>query len=36
MNVWQHVACVYDLTTGTQQVWLNGNLDGSRSASAYS
>ncbi|CAF4408370.1 unnamed protein product [Rotaria sp. Silwood2] len=35
-NQWIHVACVYDSTTMTQQVWLDGNLDGSHSASAYS
>ncbi|CAF2828970.1 unnamed protein product [Rotaria sp. Silwood2] len=35
MNTWYHVACVYDSATMTQQVWLNGNLDGSRLASAY-
>ncbi|CAF2938022.1 unnamed protein product [Rotaria sp. Silwood2] len=34
MNVWTDVACVYDSATFTQQVWLNGVLDGSRSASA--
>ncbi|CAF4061513.1 unnamed protein product, partial [Rotaria magnacalcarata] len=35
MNAWSHVACVYDSTTQIQQVWLNGVLDGSRSASPY-
>ena len=35
MNRWSHVACVYDLSTTTQQVWLNGVLDGSRTASPY-
>ncbi|CAF3930044.1 unnamed protein product [Rotaria sp. Silwood1] len=35
MNVWAHVACVYDSTTQTQQLWLNGVLDASRWASPY-
>ncbi|CAF1033925.1 unnamed protein product [Rotaria sordida] len=35
MNVWTHVACVYDSATQTLQVWLNGVLDSSRSASPY-
>ncbi|CAF4022599.1 unnamed protein product, partial [Rotaria sp. Silwood1] len=34
-NTWYHVACIYDSITQTQQVWLDGNLDNSRSASAY-
>ncbi|CAF2050763.1 unnamed protein product [Rotaria magnacalcarata] len=34
-NKWYHVACVYDLTTQTQSVWLNGVVDGSSSVSAY-
>lgn len=35
MNRWSHVACVYNLATQTQQVWLNGVLDGSRSSTPY-
>ncbi|CAF3320413.1 unnamed protein product [Rotaria socialis] len=35
MNAWSHVACVYDSTARIQQVWLNGVLDASRSASPY-
>ncbi|CAF4554820.1 unnamed protein product, partial [Rotaria magnacalcarata] len=35
MNRWSHAACVYDITTQTQQVYLNGVLDGSKSASPY-
>jgi hypothetical protein len=35
MNIWSHVACVYDLDSMTQQVWLNGVLDGSCSSPAY-
>ncbi|CAF4895469.1 unnamed protein product, partial [Rotaria socialis] len=35
MNAWSHVACVYDSTAQIQQVWLNGVLDASRSASPY-
>ncbi|CAF3613042.1 unnamed protein product [Rotaria sordida] len=34
MNVWTHVACVYNAATLTQQVWLNGVLDGSRTGSS--
>ncbi|CAF1600935.1 unnamed protein product [Rotaria magnacalcarata] len=30
VNTWSHVACVYNLITLTQQVWLNGVLDGSK------
>ncbi|CAF4923209.1 unnamed protein product, partial [Rotaria sp. Silwood1] len=35
MSTWYHVACVYDSTAMTKQVWLDGNLDGTHSASAY-
>ncbi|CAM4791846.1 unnamed protein product [Rotaria magnacalcarata] len=35
MNRWSHVACLYDLSTGLQQVWLNGVLDGSRTTTAF-
>ncbi|CAF1486885.1 unnamed protein product, partial [Rotaria sp. Silwood1] len=35
MNVWTHVACVYDSASQMQEVWLNGVLDGSHSASPY-
>ena len=36
LNRWSHVACLYDHSTGTQQVWLNGVLDGTRtSVTAY-
>lgn len=35
MNRWSHVGCMYDLSTGTQSVWLNGVVDGSRTVSAY-
>ncbi|CAF3450355.1 unnamed protein product [Rotaria socialis] len=35
LNTWYHVACVYDASTQTQSVWLNGVVDGSSSASAY-
>ncbi|CAF3145187.1 unnamed protein product [Rotaria socialis] len=35
INTWYHVACVYDMITQTQSVWLNGVLDGSSSATAY-
>jgi hypothetical protein len=35
MNTWSHVACVYNLATQTQQLWLNGVLDASRSATPY-
>ncbi|CAF3071697.1 unnamed protein product [Rotaria sp. Silwood2] len=35
MNQWSHVACVYDITTQTQEVWLNGVLDGTRTSSPY-
>ncbi len=30
INTWSHVACVYNLATLTQQVWLNGVVDGSK------
>ncbi|CAF1523708.1 unnamed protein product [Rotaria sp. Silwood1] len=35
MSTWHHVAFVYDSTTTMQQVWLDGNLDGSHPASSY-
>ena len=35
MNTWSHVACVYNVATQTQQVWLNGVLDGARSSPPY-
>ena len=35
MNTWSHVACVYNLATQTQQVWLNGILDASRASTPY-
>jgi hypothetical protein len=35
MNQWSHVACVYDLSSTTQQLWLNGVLDATRTASPY-
>ncbi|CAF5204169.1 unnamed protein product, partial [Rotaria magnacalcarata] len=35
MSTWYHVACTYDATTMSQQVWIDGYLDGSRSANPY-
>ncbi|CAF2861863.1 unnamed protein product [Rotaria sp. Silwood2] len=35
MDVWTHVACVYDSTRQMLEVWLNGVLDGSHSGSPY-
>lgn len=35
MNTWSHVACVYNLATQIQQVWLNDVFDASRSATPY-
>lgn len=35
MDRWSHVACVYDIATGKQQVWLNGVVDGEQIASSY-
>jgi hypothetical protein len=35
MNQWYHATCLYDTSTSLHQVWLNGVLDGSVSASPY-
>ncbi|CAF1293631.1 unnamed protein product [Rotaria sordida] len=35
MNRWSHVACIFNLATQTQQIYLNGNLDGSHSSVAF-
>ncbi|CAF0767437.1 unnamed protein product [Rotaria sordida] len=35
MNVWTHVACVYDSARLIQEVWLNGVLNGLHSGSPY-
>lgn len=35
MNTSSDVACVYNLATQTQQIWLNGLLDGSHSSPPY-
>lgn len=35
VNNWYHVACVYDMTTKTQQLWLDGYLETSCNCSPY-
>jgi hypothetical protein len=35
MNTWYHVACVYNLATLTQQVYVNGVLDASQSSAPF-
>lgn len=35
MNQWSYVACVYNITAKTLQVYLNGKLDGSCSSPGY-
>ena len=35
VNTWYHVAFVYDLTSSTQQIYLNGKLNGNRSSNSY-
>jgi hypothetical protein len=34
-NVWTHVACMFDLTSNTKSVYLNGILDGSTTSGSY-
>lgn len=35
INTWYHVAFVYDYSSSTQQIYLNGIQDGNRSSSPY-
>jgi hypothetical protein len=34
-DIWYHVAVVYDYLSSTQKIYLNGNLEGSRSSNPY-
>ena len=35
INTWYHAAFVYDYSLSVQKIYLNGQLDGNRSSSAY-